>query len=110
MGARRRGIGPICIQSIPIRIERVQACSVSLPWRFGTLLIDRERIYTDRDDLTPIFRAGGKVYICGSPALAEGVKNTMVRIWCERKGQSEEAGWKWLQGLGKERFATDIFV
>ena len=42
--------------------------------------------------------------------MAEGVKKVMVRIWCERKGESEEAGWKWLQGLGKERFATDVFV
>ena len=73
-------------------------------------LIDRDRIYHDREDLTPIFKAGGKIYICGSPALAEGVKKVMVKIWCERKEESEENGWKWLQGLGKERFATDVFV
>jgi hypothetical protein len=34
----------------------------------------------------------------------------MVKIWCERKGESEDNGWKWLQGLGKEMFATDVFV
>jgi hypothetical protein len=34
----------------------------------------------------------------------------MVKIWCERKYESEDKGWKWLQGLGKERFATDVFV
>lgn len=74
------------------------------------MLIDRDRIYHDKDDLTLIFKAGGKVYICGSPALAEGVKKVMVKIWCERKGEPEEAGLKWLGGLGKERFATDVFV
>jgi cytochrome P450/NADPH-cytochrome P450 reductase len=60
--------------------------------------------------LVPIFKAGGKVYICGSPALAEGVKDTMVRIWSERKGKSQEEGREWLQRLGKERFATDVFI
>jgi sulfite reductase alpha subunit-like flavoprotein len=60
--------------------------------------------------LIPIFKNGGKVYICGSPALAEGVKKCMVRIWSERKGKSEEEGLAWLESLGRERFATDVFV
>lgn len=57
-----------------------------------------------------MFKAGGKVYICGSPALAEGVKKTMVRVWCECKGKDEVAGREWLISLGKDRLATDVFI
>jgi hypothetical protein len=70
----------------------------------------RERIYAEREELVPLFKAGGKVYICGSPALAEGVKGAVVRIWSERKGKTQEEGREWLQALGKERFATDVFI
>jgi cytochrome P450/NADPH-cytochrome P450 reductase len=60
--------------------------------------------------LIPIWKAGGKVYICGSPGLAEGVKKTMIRTWSERKGKTEEEGGEWLLTLGRERLATDVFV
>jgi cytochrome P450/NADPH-cytochrome P450 reductase len=60
--------------------------------------------------LIPIWKAGGKVYICGSPGLAEGVKKTMSKIWTERKGKSPEEGGEWLLNLGRERLATDVFI
>jgi hypothetical protein len=94
----------------PQSLRDVNTSSTSSTFFSAIMLINRDRIYHDREDLTPVFKAGGKIYICGSPALAEGVKKVMVKIWCERKDESEEVGWKWLQGLGKERFATDVFV
>ena len=50
------------------------------------------------------------MYICGSPALAEGVKKAMIRVWCERKGKDEVTGREWLNSLGKDRLATDVFI
>lgn len=71
---------------------------------------NRDRILAEREDLIPIWKDGAKVYICGSPALADGVKETMIRIWAERKGKSNVEGAEWLTSLGRERFATDVFI
>lgn len=56
------------------------------------------------------FDEGAKVYICGSPALADAVKKTVVAIWAEHEGRSEDEGWEWMRGEGKDRFATDVFL
>lgn len=41
--------------------------------------------------------------------MAIGVKEVCARIYADEKGTSQEEGKEWLQSIGAERFATDIF-
>lgn len=56
------------------------------------------------------FNHKSKVYICGSPQLSDGVKKAIVSIWSEHEGKTDEEGWEWMRGDGKERFAIDVFL
>lgn len=56
-----------------------------------------------------MFRQGARVYLCGSSRMAIGVKEVCARIYADEKGTSQEEGKEWLQSIGAERFATDIF-
>lgn len=56
------------------------------------------------------FDDGAKVFICGAPVLAEGVKKAIVAIWAEHEGKTAEQGWEWMRGEGSDRFATDVFL
>jgi len=71
----------------------------------------RDRIISERAEFIDAFlKQGSKVYICGSPQLSEGVKQAIVSIWSEYEGKTEEEGWEWMRGEGKERIATDVFL
>lgn len=71
----------------------------------------RDRIQSDTAEFSRLFfDQGAKVYICGSPQLSEGVKKTIVTIWADHESKSEDAGWEWMRGEGRDRFATDVFL
>lgn len=42
--------------------------------------------------------------------MSDGVKSAIVGIWAEHEAKTEEEGWEWMRGEGKERFATDVFL
>jgi cytochrome P450/NADPH-cytochrome P450 reductase len=56
-----------------------------------------------------LFRHGARAYICGSSALAHGVKEVCARIYAEMKVVSEEEAREWLKAVQADRFATDVF-
>ena len=60
--------------------------------------------------INSFFGDGAKVFICGSPQLSDGVKKAIVFIWAEHEGKTDEEGWEWMRGDGKDRFATDVFL
>lgn len=70
----------------------------------------RDRILHDKTAFQAAFDAGAKVYICGSPNLADGVKLAIVKLWAQMHGKSEEEAWEWMRGDGWDRFATDVFI
>lgn len=71
---------------------------------------NRDRIWHDREEAKDVFLAGARVYICGSAALARGVKEICTRIYAEHKGCEGEVAEKWMRGVEAERFATDVFA
>ncbi|KAH6679044.1 fatty acid hydroxylase [Halenospora varia] len=61
------------------------------------------------------FRNGGKVYVCGSSAVGEGVAQMAKKIYedgCDRAGKSvsEEEVESWFQGIKNERYSSDVFA
>ncbi|KAI1374785.1 cytochrome P450 [Hypoxylon crocopeplum] len=67
------------------------------------------------DEITELWRDGAKLFICGSRAVGEGVKEVIVDIAKKEAKRSdgkdvtvEQAG-KWWEGLRNTRYATDVF-
>ena len=51
----------------------------------------------NQDRLAELFRAGGKIYLCGSASrLGQSTAETCKKIYMERKGKSEDATAEWL--------------
>ncbi|KAI2465636.1 cytochrome P450 [Annulohypoxylon bovei var. microspora] len=66
-------------------------------------------------EVTKLWKDGAKLFICGSRAVGEGVKDAIVEL-VQKDAQKahgkevtdEEAG-KWWEGLRNTRYATDVF-
>ncbi|KAI1409982.1 cytochrome P450 [Hypoxylon sp. FL1857] len=66
------------------------------------------------EEVTQLWREGAKLYICGSRAVGEGVKNVIVELAkkeAKREGKevTEDQAAKWWEGLRNTRYATDVF-
>ena len=75
----------------------------------------QERMLKDKEDVYEMWGRGAKVYVCGSPALAESVREAakvLVKERWEAKGREveEEMLRKWFQEKRGERFVTDVFA
>jgi len=75
----------------------------------------QDRIWKDRQEVAEIFKNHGKIFVCGSPSVSNAVKDTCKKIYGEiwdQKGEKKttEQLQEWFDGLGKERFATDVFA
>lgn len=71
--------------------------------------IDRDRVLHDKTAIIDLFKAGARVYICGSSQLAKGCNEAVVQIYSAEKGASKDEAEEWLQTARASRFATDIF-
>ncbi|KAF3923088.1 hypothetical protein ABW20_dc0106127 [Dactylellina cionopaga] len=75
----------------------------------------QDRLWHDREDAVKLFANGGKVFVCGSKEVGKGVKEICKKIYKEgqeKMGEKsdDETVEEWFEGLGKERFATDVFA
>lgn len=71
----------------------------------------QDRMWKDKDDVSALWRAGAKVFLCGRPEMVEGIKETAKRIVEDRvrdvDGEDVE---KWFKGLRNERIMVDVFA
>ena len=70
-----------------------------------------DRMRRDRDDLVRLWRAGARVYVCGSRAFAESVRDAARAIAAdvaEEEDVPEELKERFRNAM-QERIATDIF-
>ncbi|KAK6339688.1 hypothetical protein TWF718_009084 [Orbilia javanica] len=75
----------------------------------------QDRLWHDREDAIKLFVDKGKIFVCGSREVGSGVKDMCKKIYKhgkEKEGEvkSDESVEEWFEGLGKERFATDVFA
>ncbi|KAI0180765.1 cytochrome P450 [Hypoxylon sp. FL1284] len=75
----------------------------------------QEALRAADDEVTPLWRDGAKLYICGSRAVGEGVKAVVVELAkreahrSDGKVVTDEQATKWWEGLRNTRYATDVF-
>ncbi|KAK0645376.1 putative bifunctional P-450:NADPH-P450 reductase [Cercophora newfieldiana] len=80
----------------------------------------QERLWEDRLDLMDLWDKGSKTYVCGSRAVGENVKKTVIRVAMEmqrlkvERGESEDEpseqrAMKWFESILNERYAVDLF-
>ncbi|CAK7211614.1 hypothetical protein SCUCBS95973_001175 [Sporothrix curviconia] len=74
----------------------------------------QERVYHDRASMTDLWKAGARVYVCGSRQVGEGVKEAMLRIRSEalaaaNKAETDADSDEWFVRIRNERYATDVF-
>ena len=75
----------------------------------------QDRVSKDKEDVFKMWDQDARVYVCGSPQLAEAVGKVgreLVKARAKAKGNemSEEDVEKWLGGMRNERFVTDVFA
>jgi cytochrome P450/NADPH-cytochrome P450 reductase len=74
----------------------------------------QDQVWTDRADVVPLWDEGARVYVCGSRALSQGVRDVVKRIYGDvarsRCGpKDEEAVNEWWLDVIRERYAVDVF-
>ena len=71
----------------------------------------QDRMWQDKDDVSEMWRAGAKVFICGAPGMVEGIKVCAKSIVESKVGSinSEEME-RWFKGLRNERVVVDVFA
>ncbi|KAF2264005.1 cytochrome P450 [Lojkania enalia] len=74
----------------------------------------QDRLYHDRKDVVDFFERGAKLFVCGGREMGERVREICVKIARERAAEQgrdvgEKRAREWVEGLGSERFATDVF-
>lgn len=71
----------------------------------------QDRMWQDKDDVSEMWRAGAKVFICGSPAMVEGVKSCAKSIVESKMGDVKgEDMDRWFKSLRNERVMVDVFA
>ncbi|CAH0045995.1 unnamed protein product [Clonostachys solani] len=104
--------------------EWEQKGAVKVRWAFsrpnpqsesvGTQGYVQDQVWTDRADVVPLWDDGARVYVCGSRALSQGVRDVAKRIYGEvarsRCGpKDEDAVNEWWLDVIRERYAVDVF-
>ena len=75
----------------------------------------QERMVRDKADVFELWQAGGKIFLCGSPGMVEGVKKAARELVEERAREmgmkaTEEQIEKWFEAMRNERIAVDVFA
>lgn len=66
-----------------------------------------DKLWEDRQEVKRLWDEGGKVYVCGSRAVGEGVKKVFGRVVLGNEG--EDGVKKWFEGVRNLRYAVDVF-
>lgn len=74
-----------------------------------------DRLWAEREEARALFDAGAKIFVCGSGAVGDSVREMILKIFLEgmkARGQekTEEEARKWFMGIRNERFASDVFT
>ncbi|KAF3070556.1 hypothetical protein GL218_00250 [Daldinia childiae] len=75
----------------------------------------QDALRASEEDILKLWREGAKLYICGSRAVGDGVKEAIVEL--VKKGAQEthgkdvtdEQAARWWEGMRNTRYATDVF-
>jgi cytochrome P450/NADPH-cytochrome P450 reductase len=78
----------------------------------------QDRVWAERSAVMQLWNKGGSIYVCGSQAMSEGLKETMKKIWIDAeiaKGldnatvPAKEDAEAWFMQARKDRYAVDVF-
>ncbi|VUC32293.1 unnamed protein product [Clonostachys rosea] len=72
----------------------------------------QDRAWHDREELMKLWKEGAKVYVCGSKAVGESVKEVMIRMRKEMVPEGEQDDEKlqeWFNSLRNVRYVVDVF-
>ena len=71
----------------------------------------QDRMWKDQHDVSKMWRAGAKVFICGAPDMVNGIKACANNIVKSKVGDvDEEEIAAWFKSLRNERIAVDVFA
>ena len=70
----------------------------------------QDRLWKDREAVVALWKAGARVFICGSTIVGESVKDAAVRACMESRNITKEEAEKWFEEVKKERLASDVFA
>ncbi|KAH8591092.1 hypothetical protein B0O99DRAFT_719766 [Bisporella sp. PMI_857] len=69
----------------------------------------QERIWKERTKVVELFKTGGRIYVCGSRKICDGIRDGVTRAYEELKGVGRQEAEVWFKTVGSKRFAVDIF-
>ncbi|GJE90374.1 bifunctional P-450/NADPH-P450 reductase [Phanerochaete sordida] len=69
----------------------------------------QDRVWADREDVVGFWKAGAKMYVCGSGRMATAVKEKLVEIVQVERNMEPEKATETFNEIIKGRFATDVF-
>lgn len=74
----------------------------------------QDRIWHERQNVTQLWDSNAKIYVCGSNAMADGVRETLIRILSNKlqtKGvpMGKKEAMEWFERITSERYAIDVF-
>ncbi|KAI1305496.1 bifunctional P-450:NADPH-P450 reductase [Xylaria venustula] len=104
-------------------LEAWESAGVVTVWRAFSRATDKsdgakyvqDLISKHEDEIVPLWDQNAKLYICGSRAISEGIKNEVVKMVLRREktrgneDATEESVTEWWEGLRNVRYATDVF-
>jgi cytochrome P450/NADPH-cytochrome P450 reductase len=70
----------------------------------------QDRMLKDKKDVLTFWKAGAKVYLCGSPGMVEGIKSTARALISERCDAPPEDIEGFFKSMRNERIAVDVFA
>lgn len=71
----------------------------------------QDRMWNDRYDVSKMWKAGAKVFICGAPDMVNGIKTCANSIVKSKLGDvNEEEVAAWFKSLRNERIVVDVFA
>ena len=67
-------------------------------------------IWENKDEVADMFKAGGKIYLCGSAArLGKSAAEVCKKIYQEKTGVDEKEADEWLEKQKEDRYVSDVF-
>ena len=74
----------------------------------------QDRIWQDKEDFIQLWEKGATVYVCGSRAVADSVREVMIKLKTEMEkrsggGMSLEEAKKWFDEQRNVRYVMDVF-
>lgn len=95
-----------------VQVRRAFSRSTTTPESQGCKYV-QDRLWKDRKEVWDLWEKGGaKMFVCGSKAVGEGVRDAMIRMKREasqedERGESELT--KWFHAQRNVRYVEDIF-